>query len=112
MLTGFAIRDLRVKNDHIMYKLYDGFSAPEQYSQNQFAGFYTDIYSISALFYYAVMGKNYVEGAFELKDVHHFMPKYAVQALDYATKKNPRDRINNLEDFILMLDNKATVEKR
>ncbi len=111
VLTGFAIRDLRVKNDHIMYKLYNGFSAPEQYSQDQFAGFYTDIYSISALFYYAVTGKLYSQGAFDLKDVHRLMPRYAIETLRYATKPNPQDRINNFDDFILMLDNKAIIEK-
>ena len=39
------------------------------------------------------------------------MPKYAVQALKYATKPNPQDRIDNIGDFMLMLDNKATIEK-
>ena len=111
VLTGFAIRDLRVKNEHIMYKLYDGFSAPEQYNLNQFAGFYTDIYSVSALIYHAVTGRVFLPQSLELKDVVKYMPKYAVQALKYATKPNPLDRIDNINDFVLMLDNKATIEK-
>ena len=111
VLTGFAIRDLRVKNEHIMYKLYEGFSAPEQYSLNQFAGFYTDIYSVSALFFHAVTGREFSPQALELKDIAKYMPKYAVQALKYATKPNPQDRIDNIGDFMFMLDNKATIEK-
>lgn len=111
VLTGFAIRDLRVKNEHIKYKLYDGFSAPEQYAANRFPGFYTDIYSVSALFYYAVTGKTYTDGALDSRDVSRHMPKYAVEALKYATKPDWQDRIDNIDDFVLMLDNKATVEK-
>lgn len=111
VLTGFAVRDLRVKNDHMVYKLYEGFSAPEQYKTGRFAGFYTDIYSLSALFYYTVTGNFYTDGALDMKDVHHLMPKYAIEALKYATELNPIDRIDNLNDFILMLDDKATIEK-
>ena len=111
VLTGFAIRDLRVKNEHIMYKLYDGFSAPEQYSMDRFSGSYTDIYSVAALFYHIVTGRVFTPGCLELKDLTRYMPKYAVQALKYATKPNPRDRLDNATDFVLMLDNKATVEK-
>ena len=111
VLTGFAIRDLRVKNEHIMYKLYEGFSAPEQYSLNRFSGFYTDIYSVAALFYHVVTGRMFAPGCLELKDLSRYMPKHAVQALKYATQPNPQDRLDNATDFVLMLDNRATVEK-
>ena len=49
VLTGFAIQDLRTKNEHIAYKLYEGFSAPEQYHTDGFQGGYTDIYSLACL---------------------------------------------------------------
>lgn len=111
VLTGFAIRDLRVKNEHIMYKLYDGFSAPEQYSLDRFSGFYTDIYSLSALLYHIVTGRVFRPESLGLKDLGRYMPKYAIETLKHATKPNPRDRIDNIQDFVLMLDNKATMEK-
>ncbi|MBQ5325990.1 MAG: protein kinase, partial [Oscillospiraceae bacterium] len=111
VLTGFAIRDLRVKNEHIIYKLYDGFSAPEQYVANRFTGFYSDIYSIAALFYNAVTGKTYTESAFDSRDAARHIPKYALNALKHATKPDWQDRIDNIEDFVLMLDNKAEIEK-
>ncbi|MBQ3009097.1 MAG: protein kinase, partial [Oscillospiraceae bacterium] len=111
VLTGFAIQDLRVKNEHVMYKLYEGFSAPEQYIANRFPGFYTDVFSIAVLFYYSITGKTYSEGIFETRDAARHMPKYALEALKFATKKDPQDRLDNIEDFVLMLDNKATVEK-
>lgn len=111
VLTGFAIRDLRVKNEHIVYKLYENFSAPEQYSLNRFSGFYTDIYSISALFYYTVTGRPFSVEALRLKDLGRHMPKYAIETLKHATLLNPLDRIDNIGDFVLMLDNKATIRK-
>ncbi len=111
VLTGFAIRDLRVKNEHIVYKLYEGFSAPEQYVANRFPGFYSDIYSTAALFYNAVTGKTYSDGVFDAKDTSRHIPKYALTALKHATKPNWQDRIDNIEDFVLMLDNKAEIEK-
>ncbi len=111
VLTNFAIRDLRVKNEHIVYKLYDNFSAPEQYSLNRFSGFYTDIYSVSALFYHTVTGRPFIAENLALKDLARYMPKYAIETLKYATKQNPLDRIDNIGDFVLMLDNKATIAK-
>ncbi|MEG1863666.1 MAG: protein kinase, partial [Oscillospiraceae bacterium] len=93
MLTGFAIQDLRAKNEHILYKLYEGFSAPEQYNTNEFQGFYTDIYSIAAAFYYAVTGRLFKQEDLELKELTRLMPKYAVDALRYATMPNPKERI-------------------
>ena len=111
VLTGFAIRDLRVKNEHIMYKLYDGFSAPEQYNLNRFSGFYTDIYSVAALLYHMVTGRSFSSESLQLRDLAKYMPKYAVETLKYATKPNPQDRIDNIEDFVLMLDNKASIVK-
>ncbi len=111
VLTGFAIGDLRVKNEHIVYKLYDGFSAPEQYVANRFSGFYTDIFSLAVLFNYAITGKTYTEGMFQTKSLDRHIPKYALDALNHATKPSVADRIDNIEDFVLMLDNKAEMEK-
>ncbi len=111
VLTNFAIRDLRVKNEHIIYKLYENFSAPEQYCLNQFSGFYTDIYSVAALFYHAVTGRPFLAENLGLKDLSRYMPKYAIEALKYATKENPQDRLDNIQDFVMMLDNKATIAK-
>ncbi len=109
-LTGFSIQDLRTKNDHIIYKLYDGFSAPEQYEMGKFQGFYTDIYSISALLYYMVTSTHYkAYQDLELKERGKLIPKYALIAFKNSLNENPSDRLDNIEDFILMLDNKAII---
>lgn len=111
VLTGFAIQDFRTKNDHIVYKLYDGFSAPEQYNPNKFQGGNTDIYAIACLIYYCVTGTILEKDALETKDIHRILPKYAIEAIKFATKENPKERLDNIEDFVLMLDDKGTIIK-
>ena len=111
ILTGFAIQDLRTKNEHIAYKLYDGFSAPEQYYPDKFQGIYTDIYALACLVYYAVTGKVMEKDALNSKEIYRVFPKHAVEALKYATQTNPKDRIDSVSDFVLMLDDKGTVIK-
>lgn len=111
MLTGFAIQDLRTKNEHIAYKLYDGFSAPEQYYSDKFQGIYTDIYALASLIYYTVTGKKLEKGALDIKEISRVFPKYAVEALKYATKEDYKERIDSISDFVLMLDDKGTVIK-
>ena len=111
VLTGFAIRDLRVRNEHIMYKLYDGFSAPEQYAQNKFAGMYTDIYSVGALFFNAVTGKLFYPGAFNDENIAALFPKHAIEAIKNATKTEPSERTDNISDFADGLDGKIKAAK-
>lgn len=111
MLTGFAIQDLRTKNEHIAYKLYQGFSAPEQYFSDGFQGIYTDIYALASLMYYSVTGKLFDKSAAETKEINRFFPKYAAEAIRYATKEKTGERIDSIEDFVMMLDDKGTVIK-
>ncbi|MBQ7816178.1 MAG: PASTA domain-containing protein [Oscillospiraceae bacterium] len=110
-LTGFAIQDLRTKNEHIAYKLYSGFSAPEQYYSDRFQGSYTDVYALACLIYYAVTGKYLEKEALEVKDINRLFPKCAVEALRYAIKENPKDRLDKISDFVMMLDDKGTIVK-
>ena len=110
-VTGFAIQDLRTKNEHIAYKLFDGFSAPEQYYSNRFQAAYTDVYAVACLIYYAVTGNYLVKTAFDNKDIYRLFPKHAVEALKYATSENPKERLDNISDFVMMLDDKGTVVK-
>ncbi len=111
-LSGFAIQDLRTKNEHIIYKLYPGFSAPEQYEMGKFQGFYTDIYSLASLLYYMVTSTHYTSVTdLESKERSKLLPKHGIIALTSALKENPYDRLDSIEDFILMLDNKAVILK-
>ena len=111
VLTGFAIQDLRTKNEHVAYNLYKGFSAPEQYCSDGFQGIYTDIYALASLMYYCVTGKIMEKSAFERKEIYRLFPKYAVEALRYATKDKISERLDSISDFVMMLDDKGTVIK-
>ena len=112
VLTGFAIQDLRTKNEHVAYKLFDGFSAPEQYFSNRFQGTYTDIYALACLIYYSVTGNYLEKSAFDGKDINRVFPKYAVTALKYATAESQKERLDKISDFVMMLDDKGVVIKK
>ena len=49
-LTGYATVGLRTAGSGLHEQLYEGFSAPEQYSTAEFEGRYTDEYSLAAVF--------------------------------------------------------------
>ncbi len=110
VLTGFAIRDLRLRNDYIIYKLYDGFSAPEQYRQDEFPGLPADVYSMAALLYYSVTGKKYRPGALEAENAPRNIPRHVIKRLRRALEPEPSDRVE-IDDFILLLDNKAEIKE-
>ena len=62
-LTGYATVGLRTAGSGLHEQLYEGFSAPEQYSTAEFEGRYTDEYSLAAVFYRMVCGLSPVPAA-------------------------------------------------
>src|SRR5699024_8253942 len=62
-LTGYATIGLRTAGSGLHGQLYEGYSAPEQYSAVEFEGRYTDVYSLSAVFYRMVCGQSPVPAA-------------------------------------------------
>ena len=56
-LTGYATVGLRTAGSGLHEQLYEGYSAPEQYSTAEFEGRYTDEYSLAAVFYRMVCGQ-------------------------------------------------------
>ena len=61
-LTGYATVGLRTAGSGLHEQLYEGYSAPEQYSTAEFEGRYTDEYSLAAVFYRMVCGLSPVGG--------------------------------------------------
>ena len=56
-LTGYATVGLRTAGSGLHEQLYEGYSAPEQYSTTEFEGRYTDEYSLAAVVYRMVCGQ-------------------------------------------------------
>lgn len=55
-LTNFSIAAARTNKSELSAQLYEGYAAPEQYSQSTFQGTWTDVYALGAITYRAVMG--------------------------------------------------------
>ena len=55
-LGGFALSAVRTGNSELTADLYNGFSAPEQYTAHGWQGPWTDVYAMAALFYRCVSG--------------------------------------------------------
>ncbi len=55
-LSGFATIGLRTADSDLKSQLFEGYSAPEQYSASEFDGKYTDVYGLAAVFYRAITG--------------------------------------------------------
>ena len=55
-LGGFALSAVRTENSELTADLYNGYSAPEQYTSNGWQGPWTDVYAMAALFYRCVSG--------------------------------------------------------
>ena len=56
ILTDFAISAERTANSEITSELFDGYSAPEQYSMSEWQGTWTDVYSAASVFYRTITG--------------------------------------------------------
>ena len=55
-LSCFTIAAARTNKSELKAQLFDGYSAPEQYSLNSWQGTWTDVYALGALTYRAVTG--------------------------------------------------------
>ena len=55
-LTGFSISAARTTNTEIACEIFAGYAAPEQYSQNEVNGTWTDVYGIAAVMYRCLTG--------------------------------------------------------
>ena len=73
-LTGYATVGLRTAGSGLHEQLYEGYSAPEQYSTAEFEGRYTDEYSLAAVFYRMVCGVSPVPAAQRLEVIRRAQP--------------------------------------
>ena len=110
-LTGYATVGLRTAGSGLHEQLYEGYSAPEQYSTAEFEGRYTDEYSLAAVVYRMVCGQSPVPAAQRLvsdsnpraRTVNPAVPEYLSNVLWMGLKLKPVERIQTVPQLFRAL---------
>lgn len=105
-LIGFATLSLRTLGSGIEAELYPGFSAPEQYTANQWQGSWTDVYSIGAVAYYMLTG-SYLPNALDRTgsglawnySAGRTIPGNIRTTVEHALNVEEERRIQSIEEF-------------
>ena len=113
-LAGYATVGLRTAGSGLHEQLYEGYSAPEQYSTAEFEGRYTDEYSLAAVFYRMVCGQAPVPAAQRMvadsnpraKSVNGSLPLYVSQGLQLGLRLRPMERIQTVPQLYQALSSK------
>ena len=113
-LAGYATVGLRTAGSGLHEQLYEGYSAPEQYSTAEFEGRYTDEYSLAAVFYRMVCGQAPVPAAQRMvadsnpraKSVNGSLPLYVSQVLQLGLRLRPMERIRTVPQLYQALSSK------
>ena len=113
-LAGYATVGLRTAGSGLHEQLYEGYSAPEQYSTAEFEGRYTDEYSLAAVFYRMVCGQAPVPAAQRMvadsnpraKSVNGSLPLYVSQVLQLGLRLRPMERIQTVPQLYQALSSK------
>lgn len=113
-LAGYATVGLRTAGSGLHEQLYEGYSAPEQYSTAEFEGRYTDEYSLAAVFYRMACGQAPVPAAQRMvtdsnpraKSVNGSLPLYVSQVLQLGLRLRPMERIQTVPQLYQALSSK------
>ena len=113
-LAGYATVGLRTAGSGLHEQLYEGYSAPEQYSTAEFEGRYTDEYSLAAVFYRMVCGQAPVPAAQRMvtdsnpraKSVNGSLPLDVSQVLQLGLRLRPMERIQTVPQLYQALSSK------
>ena len=118
-LTGYATVGLRTAGSGLHEQLYEGYSAPEQYSTAEFEGRYTDEYSLAAVVYRMVCGLSPVPAAQRLvsdsnpkaRTVNPGLPIYVSDVLQYGLRLKPVDRIQTVPQLFRALSSQEYAQE-
>ena len=113
-LTGYATVGLRTAGSGLHEQLYEGYSAPEQYSTTEFEGRYTDEYSLAAVVYRMVCGQSPVPAAQRLvsdsnpraRTVEPAVPAYVSDVLQLGLRLKVMERIQTVPQLYQALSSK------
>lgn len=103
ILWDFLTPCFCTKTTQLIYQLFDGFSAPEQYYANKWQGEWTDVYSMACVVLRMLTGQKYMDlpsnffdGRNELnKDI----PENVLETLGKALKSDCKERIQTIKQF-------------
>ena len=118
-LTGYATVGLRTAGSGLHEQLYEGYSAPEQYSTAEFEGRYTDEYSLAAVVYRMVCGQSPVPAAQRLvsdsnpraRTLEPSVPEYLSEVLWLGLKLKPVERIQTVPQLFKALTSREYTEE-
>ena len=118
-LTGYATVGLRTAGSGLHEQLYEGYSAPEQYSTAEFEGRYTDEYSLAAVVYRMVCGQSPVPAAQRLvsdsnpraRTLNTAVPEYLSQVLWLGLQLKPAERIQTVSQLFRALSSQEYTEE-
>ena len=118
-LTGYATVGLRTAGSGLHEQLYEGYSAPEQYSTAEFEGRYTDEYSLAAVVYRMVCGLSPVPAAQRLvsdsnpkaRTVNPGLPIYVSDVLQYGLRLKPVERIQTVPELFRALSSQEYTQE-
>lgn len=118
-LAGYATVGLRTAGSGLHEQLYEGYSAPEQYSTAEFEGRYTDEYSLAAVFYRMVCGQAPVPAAQRMvsdsnpraKTMNSSLPSHISQVLQLGLRLRPMERIQTVPQLYQALSSKEYTEE-
>ena len=107
-LCGYATLGLRTAGSELKSQLYDGYSAPEQYSAAEFEGRYTDVYGLAAVFYRLLTGQATVpanqrrvnDSLQAARALEPEVPGYISVVLSAALRMDPGSRIQNVPELM------------
>ena len=110
-LTGYATVGLRTAGSGLHEQLFEGYSAPEQYSTSEFEGRYTDEYGLAAVFYRMVCGLSPVPAAQRLvsdsnpkaRTINSKVSEYVSDALQMGLRLKPSERIQTVPQLFQAL---------
>lgn len=117
-LCGYGTLGLRTAGSELKSQLYDGYSAPEQYSLSEFEGQYTDVYGVAAVFYRLVTGQAPVsalqrrvsDSLLPAREVEPLVPGYISNVLDVAMLLDPAQRLQNVPELMGALTSQRAAE--